>query len=71
MTFDELTREQKIELKQALLVEREESVSFGELCDADTLVTDDELEARWGGTVFSPDDFTGNKEIPDEENPFN
>lgn len=71
MTVDELTREQKIELKQALIDEREGSVSFGELCDADALVTDDELKARWGGAVFSPDDFTCGKEIPVEENPFN
>lgn len=57
MKLNELTKSQKEELKQALLVEREESVSFGELCDCDRLVTDEELEAKWGGTTFTEDDF--------------
>lgn len=56
-TLNELTKAQKEELKQALLIEREDCVSFAELCDCDNLVTDDELEAKWGGTMFSDDDF--------------
>ena len=40
MTFSELTTEQKLELKQALLLEREESVSLEEMANCDELVTD-------------------------------
>lgn len=61
MKLNELTKSQKEELKQALLVEREGSVSFSELCDCDRLVTDDELEAKWGDAEFTEDDFTSGK----------
>jgi hypothetical protein len=57
MKLNELTKAQKEELKQALLLEREGDVSFDELCDCDQLVTDEELEAKWGGTTFTEDDF--------------
>lgn len=57
MKFSELSRTQKEELKQALLLERNGSISFSELCDCDRLVSDDELEAKWGETEFSKDDF--------------
>ena len=61
MTFDELSKEQKLELKQRLLVERNEQkgegTSYGELADADGLVDDRTLEEAYGGTEFSPDDF--------------
>ena len=39
-------------------MEREDSVSFSELCNCDELVTDEELEAKYGGMEFSPDDFS-------------
>jgi len=58
MKLSELSKAQKEELKQALLIEREGCVSFGELCDCDQLVTDEELEAKWGGTTFTEDDFS-------------
>lgn len=57
MKLNELTKAQKEELKQALLVEREGVVSFDELCNCDQLVTDEELEAKWGDTDFTEDDF--------------
>lgn len=41
MKFSELTTEQKLELKQALLLEREDSVSLGEMTKCDELVTDE------------------------------
>ena len=62
MTFDELSEEQKLELKQHILTERNEQrgegTSYGELADADELVNDETLEAEYGGTEFSPDDFS-------------
>lgn len=57
MKLNELTKAQKEELKESLLVEREGCVSFSELCDCDRLVTDEELEARWGDIEFTEDDF--------------
>ena len=56
MTLKELSEEQKLELKQAFLT-RDRDVSFGELADADELVTDEELEKEYGGTEFTQDDF--------------
>ena len=38
--------------------EKGESPSYGELADADRLVSDQELEAEFGNTEFVPDDFT-------------
>jgi len=62
MTLDELGKEQKLELKQRILAERNEQrgegTSYGELADADELVSDEDLKDRYGGTEFSPDDFT-------------
>lgn len=57
MRLDELTREQKIELKQNMLFERLDNPSYGELADADHLVSDEELEKKYGNTEFVPDDF--------------
>lgn len=62
MTFAELNRDQRIQLKQQILVgrneDRGEGTSYGELADADELVSDEDLEAWYAGTEFSPDDFT-------------
>ena len=61
MTFAELNKDQRIQLKQRILVDRNEAIgegtSYGELADADELVSDEDLEARYAGTEFSPDDF--------------
>ena len=62
MSFDELNDGQKLELKQRILEDRNErkgeGTSYGELANADELVDDEELEAEYGGTEFSPDDFS-------------
>lgn len=62
MTFDELNDEQKLELKQRILTERNEQrgegTSYGELADADTLVSDEDAKDWAEGMEFSPDDFS-------------
>lgn len=62
MTFDELSKEQLVELKQRILVERNdqqgEGTSYGELANADKTVSDDEAREWAEGMVFSPDDFS-------------
>ena len=61
MTFDELNDEQKLELKQRILTERNEQkgegTSYGELADADDLVSDEDAKDWAEGMEFSPDDF--------------
>lgn len=61
MTYDELNKDQKLELKQQIVMDRNEHIgegtSYGELALADELVSDGDLEAEYGGTEFSPDDF--------------
>lgn len=59
MRLKDLTQDQRTMLKQDLLTRKTEAegVSYGELADADSLITDEELEAEFGGTEFSPDDF--------------
>ncbi len=62
MKLKELNSEQRLQLKQDILTrrmdEKGESPSYGELADADRLITDEELEAEFGNTEFVPDDFT-------------
>lgn len=62
MTLSELTADQRIQLKQQILVDRNEAVcegtSYEELANADELVSDEDLEACYADTEFSPDDFT-------------
>jgi hypothetical protein len=61
MTYDELNDDQKLELKQRILMERNErrgeGTSYGELADADDLVSDEDAR-DWQGMEFSEDDFT-------------
>lgn len=61
MKLSDLSSEQKLELKQNLLEKKNEAkgegTSYGELADADQLVTDAELEAEYGNTEFTDDDF--------------
>lgn len=61
MRLDELNDRQKIQLKQNILVERRdhigESPSYAELAMADDLVSDEDMEDWYAGTVFSEDDF--------------
>lgn len=62
LTVYELTRDQIKDLKAAYLdqlsQERESrGASYGELADADEIITDDEIFSEYAGTAFSPDDF--------------
>lgn len=62
MTYDELDEEQRIELKQRILMERSdqrgEGTSYGELANADNLVSDEDARDWAAGMEFSEDDFT-------------
>ena len=62
MKLKDLNDDQRLQLKQRILTDRmdakDESPSYGELADADTLVTDEELEEAYGGTEFVADDFS-------------
>lgn len=64
MKISELSEEQKLQLKQRILTERNyqrgEDTSYGELADADDLVSDDDLEDWYGDVDFVPEDFWGN-----------
>lgn len=62
MRLTDLDASQKTQLRQALLTARtakEEgrTPSYGELAEADSLVTDGELEAEYAETEFTEDDF--------------
>ena len=57
MKLNELNSEQKQQLKTNILVERGENISYGDIVNVDTLVTDKELEERFGGTEFVEEDF--------------
>ena len=62
MKLKELNDDQRLQLKQELLrrrlEEKGEGVSYDELDNADSLVSDEELEAEYGDTEFVPDDFS-------------
>ena len=60
MKLKDLTDEERLELKQNYLT-RDKDVSYGELADADQLVADEELEAEYGSTEFTKDDFFCNQ----------
>lgn len=57
MSAKELTRDQLVSLKQNYLMEKNGSVSYGELANADALVSDATIFRHYAGTSFSPDDF--------------
>lgn len=57
MTLQELTKDQKILLKQNILFKNGKSVFYSELADADSLISDEELEEEFGSTVFTAEDF--------------
>lgn len=57
MDVRELDRDQLVELKQNHLCETQGSVSWGELIDADEIVSDEEIYEAYEGTDFVPDDF--------------
>ena len=57
MSVYELNKNQLIELKQNYLCEVQENVSYGELCDADNIVSDEEIFQAYSCMDFSPEDF--------------
>ena len=61
MTVQELDRDQLIELKQHYIDEKNQEVgqgtSWGELADADELISDKEIYAAYECYSFSNDDF--------------
>lgn len=61
MTYDELNDEQRLELKQRILTERNEQkgegTSYEELSLADDLVSDEDAKDWAEGMEFSEDDF--------------
>ena len=61
MTYDELNEDQRTELKQRILMERNEQkgegTSYEELADADRLVPDEDAKAWADGMEFFNDDF--------------
>lgn len=58
MGLDELSREQKVQLKQGLLEDvLGEEPSWYDLAMADDIVSDEKLEEEYGGTYFVEDDF--------------
>lgn len=61
MTYDELNEDQRTELKQRILMERneqkDEGTSYEELADVDRLVSDEDARAWADGMEFYEDDF--------------
>ena len=62
MRLSDLTNEQRLELKQAIVKDRNEHIgegtSYEELANADELVDDEVLQEAYGGTKFDPEDFS-------------
>ena len=56
MTVYDLNRDQLIELKQSILCDHG-SPSYGELADADEIVSDDAVFSEFNNYDFSTDDF--------------
>lgn len=57
MNLKDLNKEQKIQLKESILTEKIGNPSLGELLQADELVTDEELENKYGSITFVEEDF--------------
>lgn len=57
MSVYELNKNQLIELKQNYLCEVQENVSYGELCDADNIISDEEIFQAYSCMDFSSEDF--------------
>ena len=57
MSVYELSKNQLIELKQNYLCEVQKNVSYGELCDVDNIISDEEVFNEYGNVNFSKDDF--------------
>ena len=57
MKVNNLSRIMLVELKGKYLFETQESVSWGELADADKTVSDEEVFAYYADVDFTEDDF--------------
>ena len=57
MTIQQLNRAQTLQLKQAMLTEHSDTVSYGELLHADQLISDAEVTLRFYGVEFTDEDF--------------
>ena len=61
MTVHELNRDQLIQLKQGMLMERMDAEgdwpSWGQMVDADSLISDEDVQSVLSGTMFTMDDF--------------
>lgn len=61
MTVQELNRDQLAQLKQDMLIERMDAEgdwpSWGEMADADSLISDEDVQREFAGTVFTTGDF--------------
>lgn len=62
MKLSDLTNEQRLELKQDIVKDRNEHIgegtSYEDLANADELVDDEVLQEAYAGTEFTPDDFS-------------
>ena len=57
MDIHELDSDQLLQVKQSYLCERNESVSYNDLVNADELVSDETIFNEYANTVFTEDDF--------------
>lgn len=57
MTVYDLSREQLQQLKQRHLMEQGASLSWGELADIDSVISDEEIQEAYEGTDFVGEDF--------------
>lgn len=62
MTVRELSRSQLVELKENHLCQTQENVSYGELADANSIISDEEIFEEYDGYYFTSDDFFVSKE---------
>ena len=71
MTYDELSDEQKIQVKQWILEKRNENrgegTSYEELANADDLVSDEDARDWSKGTDFVPEDFGSSEDKADDK----
>ena len=57
MSIYDLNREQLSQVKAAYLNDRSNGLYWSEICDADALVSDEQVMNEYGNTIFSEDDF--------------
>lgn len=57
MTIKELSKEQFRELKEHILCDRVQNVSYGEFLAVDEIISDKDVEEEYGGVEFTSEDF--------------